>query len=286
MAGFVTLRHIVKPLKAESLFRIGSMLGWTHGYVKGTEGGVAKLPEQARTALREHLLRGQAECARVGLRLCAIHFAEIIEKLDQDLYTYESFGLEAVYLSANIRRELSAHRFFYLPSEVTAMYDSPRLFGEEVGDRFPSAHDDITEAGNCLATSRTTAAVFHLMRIAEGGVRAIWKALQTPPPTREDTWGSILDELEREAARPAGDRHPLWNEHFLFFEQIVADARMIKNVSRDATMHVAGTYNHQQAVQVYEAVRDFIQTVATTLDENGGLVPRPSSPPLPFSPLP
>ena len=276
----------MKPLKAESLFRVGSMLGWTHGYVKGREGGTEKLSEEAKKAIREHLVRGQAECAPVGLRLCAIHFAEIIEKLDLDFYTYESFGAEAGYLSANIRRELSAHRFFYLPSEATALFDSPGLFGDEVDDRFPSARDDIAEAGNCLATSRTTAAVFHLMRVAEAGVRAIWKALQTPPPPRDETWGSILDELEKEQARAPGDRHALWNEQPSFFDQIVTDVRRIKSVSRDATMLVERTYNHEQAVRVYEAVRDFIQTVATTLDENGGLVPRPSSPPLPFSPLP
>ncbi len=47
------------------------------------------------------------------------------------------------------------------------------LFGENVRTAFPSAAFDIEQAGNCLAVEANMAAIYHLLRVAEHGLRAL-----------------------------------------------------------------------------------------------------------------
>lgn len=66
------------------------------------------------------------------------------------------------------------HRKFFEPEPQYARYfENPKLFGEQVFAAFPSATDDITEAGTCLAFERATACVMHLMRACEVALRAL-----------------------------------------------------------------------------------------------------------------
>lgn len=56
------------------------------------------------------------------------------------------------------------------------------MFGEKVSLNFPSALEDIKEVGNCYATDRNTACVFHCMRVVEYGLRALAKRLRVKLP--------------------------------------------------------------------------------------------------------
>jgi hypothetical protein len=69
------------------------------------------------------------------------------------------------------------------------------VFGNEVRTAFNSAAPDMIEAGNCLAAECNTAAVFHLMRVAEIGLRALANDRNAPfknKPIDQQEWGTIL----------------------------------------------------------------------------------------------
>ncbi|MFZ1980558.1 MAG: hypothetical protein WAU61_04570, partial [Smithella sp.] len=87
-----------------------------------------------------------------------------------------------------IHREMNLHLFMYIPAERAIYCESYRkkkggglanpsvyLFGDFVNAKFPSASFDIIEAGNCFATARYTACVFHLMRVLEIGLSTLAK---------------------------------------------------------------------------------------------------------------
>jgi hypothetical protein len=69
---------------------------------------------------------------------------------------------------------------YQIAPEKVQYFDQPHLFGEDVSDQFPSTILDIEEAGKCLAMSRNTSCVFHLMRVMEVGLRTLAATLKDP----------------------------------------------------------------------------------------------------------
>ena len=85
-------------------------------------------------------------------------------------YSPESAGILLKRCSEELRErladELAGRTFFYV-SDHEGLLSDPLPFGEPVGEAFPSAQYDISEAGRCLVLKRSTACVLHLMRALE-----------------------------------------------------------------------------------------------------------------------
>jgi hypothetical protein len=80
---------------------------------------------------------------------------------------------EISHIVSAVYHEFDERQFFQLSPERAQYFAQVKLFGDDVHFAFPSARADIQESGNCLATDRNTAAVFHLMRSVEWGLRAL-----------------------------------------------------------------------------------------------------------------
>jgi hypothetical protein len=63
--------------------------------------------------------------------------------------------------------------FVAVAPDLEAYIDQDALLGDAVTAKFPDAVVEIRNAGNCLAVGCSTAAVFHLMRVVEFGLRAL-----------------------------------------------------------------------------------------------------------------
>ncbi|WP_069095406.1 hypothetical protein [Methyloligella halotolerans] len=91
--------------------------------------------------------------------------------------------------------ELSLVSVFCIDRNRSKFYsaDTP-LFGESVEKKFKNAAFEVEEAGKCLALRRSTACVFHLMRVLEVGIRSVARSLSIDDPTKagEKNWGKIL----------------------------------------------------------------------------------------------
>jgi hypothetical protein len=68
---------------------------------------------------------------------------------------------------------LNRRKFFEPEPHYLKYFENPKLFGDAVFSSFPSATDDIAEAGTCLALERSTACVMHSMRATEVALRAL-----------------------------------------------------------------------------------------------------------------
>jgi hypothetical protein len=87
-----------------------------------------------------------------------------------------------------------------------------------------------------------TAAVFHLMRTAEIGVRAVARCLGIPDPLKPAgrNWGSILVAVKAEMARRNGVNPPAWSlpDDRQFFDEAHTSLDAVRNAWRNTTMHV------------------------------------------------
>lgn len=108
------------------------------------------------------------ECERLDMPISTQKAISLKQRIDSgQTYFPEVMDKELEGLMETIVMELSKQTFAYLPGPNSQYFEQEKLFGPIVHDNFPSAREDIKEAGNCLACGLDSAAVFHLMRVAE-----------------------------------------------------------------------------------------------------------------------
>jgi hypothetical protein len=76
-------------------------------------------------------------------------------------------------VSATLRRELSLINVFALEKQKSEYFEPKQPFGADFELKFPLAVYEVEESGKCIALSRDTASVLHLMRVMEIGIRAV-----------------------------------------------------------------------------------------------------------------
>lgn len=174
-------------------------------------------------------------------------------------------------LQKTIIRELGDRKFAFIPNKQADFFEQNHLFGEEVSKSFPSAVPEIKEAGNCLAADLNTAAVFHLMRIAEVGMRAFALQLKVKlnrKPITHGGWSQIIEQIEKKIRRRREryDRSGRKNKkefEFLKSCRMAADELFFfKEMWRDNTMHAISNYSEPEARGIFERVRNFMQRLA------------------------
>lgn len=165
--------------------------------------------------------------------------------------------------------EISMTSIFAISSDHEHLIRTPNLFGPEVADAFPSAIQDVEEAGKCLAFGRSTACVFHLMRVMEHGLRVLGDSLneQSLDANKNPTWDRILDRADRELAKTADKRTDGWRKKGDFFADAIANLRAVKVAWRNPSMHVRGTYDPEKAQDIWNAVGGFMRQLARELKE-------------------
>lgn len=166
-------------------------------------------------------------------------------------------------LYSTIALELDGRKFYGPLRPFEQYYDQPKLFGPTVFKNFPSAKDDIYEAGMCLALERGTACVMHLMRVLEVGLAALARTLDVP---HKNDWGkyteAIGDELDKRAetakARSAEEQ---------FYAEAGVNFDRLRRAYRNPTMHPDKSYSQERAKEILEAVKSFMSHLATKISE-------------------
>jgi len=142
-------------------------------------------------------------------------------------------------------------------------YEDPQLFGKDVFTNLPSANQEMTEAGTCLAVGRATACVFHLSRALECALGVLAKDLGIPS---QSNWGRSLQAIEdalQARMKASGSRTS--QEQFYAESQTTFDS--IRRSWRNATMHVDQTYTVERAEEILISVGSFMRHLATRLHE-------------------
>jgi hypothetical protein len=171
-----------------------------------------------------------------------------------------------------IAKELQGRVFVYIPPEKARFFSDqtvPCVFGQEVQSSFPSAFADIYEAGACLATSRATACVFHLMRVLEIGLASLGAVFGVS--LAHTNWAPAIDEIERKIREMHKD--PVWRalpdckDQQEFYAQAASHFGILKDAWRNYTVHARGSYTEEMAALIFDNMRVFMQTLSVKLHE-------------------
>lgn len=164
--------------------------------------------------------------------------------------------------TSRIRDECDTKLFCQIDAKNSAMLtdaSAAPLWGRPVFDAFPSADEDIAEAGRCLALRRNTACVFHLMRAMEDALRTLATAIGADIfDAKRDQfmpWGQIVSNVKQRIPHLPSDKQDEWLEvHNLLWG--------VGKAWRNKTMHPEKTYTDEQTEIVFEAVRGFMRHLA------------------------
>ena len=192
-----------------------------------------------------------------------------IDRLDRLLKEDKGLSLEDMsvlieQIETRLFDELETRHVFVLDQMHATHFDGLG-FGPEVAAQFPSAAFDLDEAGKCLALSRSTAAVFHLMRVSEIALHAVHSCLgiTTPLVGNDRNWGKILNRIRDNIN---GRKNFMEND---LFQEIYALIDAIKDAWRNATMHVEHKKTEEEAEVILICVRALMKKLAARMDENG-----------------
>lgn len=153
------------------------------------------------------------------------------------------------------------------------------ILGPKVLSAFPSSEADFIESANCLAAECNTAAVFHLMKAAEVGLRALAndrEAAFKNKPLDQQEWGTILQYVDGcirdlRAAPAANWSDPgIKDTQTRFYSEVVAELRQFNEAWRRHLSHARedGIYDRDYANSVFRHVRVFMQKLAERINES------------------
>jgi hypothetical protein len=227
----------------------------------------------------------------VGKLFSYFSLGTVTEKLQLSLYQLENnrrmdasaIGTELRNIREAISTESYRHCFLRVVPERSTFINQSALLGDEVAQAFPSAIPDIREAGNCLAAECNTAAVFHLMRVVEWGLRALcvdlgFRRVKSKfkksgklhySPIAYSEWEKLLDELQDRAdAKISRLRRGVNKQNTQqFYYPALQDIRGIRDAWRNHTMHTRDEYNHEDADAILTHVKRLMGTLATRVAE-------------------
>jgi hypothetical protein len=235
-----------------------------------------KLEEEHRQFIIERLTRLREHIEALGARVTLLALKEAQESITRTGATWGHAEHSMEEVRHTLRRELSLLTLLVLEPKEQAYFEPKELhFGLDVALGFLStATFEIDEGAKCLALGRSTAAVFHLMRVMEIGIRAVARCLQIPDPTQpaNRNWGNILREIKADLDAHTG-RSPTktWTvpNDKEFFESAYVSLDAVRVAWRNTTMHVEKKYTEDEAQHIFVAVRGFMMGVASRCDENG-----------------
>ena len=204
---------------------------------------------------------------------------EVRRQIRNLLITWETDSdFNAIKLSERLRivregiySELGQRKLLYV--QAPDLYEKEHGFGTVVDAAFNDdlLREDISEAGKCLALERNTAAVLHLMRVAEFGLRKLARKLKVTSvkkgrPLELADWKMIFDAVEKKLTALRGKKRTHKQDAQLeLYAGLLIELRAFKDAWRDRTSHARVTYDALQARSIYNHVASFMQRLAERL---------------------
>lgn len=170
-------------------------------------------------------------------------------------------------LRETIEFEMKGQLIYRYPSVEGSVLFSWEEDWEPALSGFPSAKDDILAAIDLWALQHSTAAVFHLMRVLEHGIRALAKDVGKTFDVQN--WQNILDEIECEIRNQAKalPRGAAKSERLQFLSTAAKEFHFFKDGWRNYVAHNRAVYDQHSAHSVMDHVRSFMNGLSLHLSE-------------------
>ena len=180
--------------------------------------------------------------------------------------TNQNLATELRVLRETAQAELHALRFAFVENDKAKILDKSDKAWGDLWEKIPAIKIDVEEPVYCYALERNTACVFHLMRVAEHGLRALSKKVGVRltqksgklHPVEFAEWHKVITGIKNkvEAARklPYGAKRA----QALQFYSDAADHCLYMKEIRNSISHTQNSYNALETLVVMERVRNFL----------------------------
>lgn len=158
--------------------------------------------------------------------------------------------------------EMRGTKMFVVQAAEAKYYGNEHLFGNDVATAFPTAAQDIADAGKCRALGQWTACVMHLMRALETPLTTLAAYCDVPSG---NNWNKELNEIEQKLRSVQRSTDGAHAEQWA--SEAAAHLRNIKNAWRNHAQHGRARYNNEEAGAIWGNVRSFMQSAARQLRE-------------------
>ena len=165
------------------------------------------------------------------------------------------------HLLSRVQDELRSQYFFHLDQRDVPFFSDQSPFGLQVAGKFELANEDIAEAGKCLALQRPTACVFHLMRAMELAVQTLGKKLKIQINVKTETWHQIMLHVNK-SIEQLPSKTPAQKRKKSLYAGGAAHLQSVRLAWRNEVMHPKQTYTRQEALDIFNATRAFMSSIA------------------------
>jgi hypothetical protein len=188
--------------------------------------------------------------------------------------TWNDYVAEMRVLRETLENAVRNRHFYCYPAE------KGKVLIESIGDwkptldNFKSAANDILAGVDCWALGHGTASIFHLMRTAEYGLRALARERRVRLPRKQvlewADWRTIIEEINKKADAIANKRRGPAREAALeFYRGALVSFEGFKDAYRNNVMHARKSYNDTEALAIMQHVRAFMNRLASKIEETG-----------------
>lgn len=225
----------------------------------------------------EHNVNAAMKDCYVGLRIEAAHqvCVDIEALFHRQRYTWRELGTLVEEFWRTLEHEMKFEQFHHYSRSSVKLIHSIYTEWKPTAEKFKTtAVPEIEDGLDCLAVGRPTAAIFHMMRVAEHGLRALARTLnvtfpKTGTPIEWAEWQNLIDQIgangRREAAAlPQGEQREAARD---FYSGSVHHFEGFKDKYRNAVMHTRARYDAAMALQVVGQVRDFMNGLSAKIGE-------------------
>lgn len=185
----------------------------------------------------------------------------------------EDFKNEISALREAAEDQLNKRFCYYVKKDKAAIGFALRNDWASPLQKFPSAREEIKEAVRCYLMESNTACVFHCMRIAEIGLRALARERKITIPKKPiewATWQDIISKIRTDVSNRIGKKRagPAKDAALEFYSGALGEFEAFKDVYRNSVMHVRTAYDEDQAKSVLTHVREFMARLSSKIDEH------------------
>ena len=216
------------------------------------------LLNEVRTAVD----RIKLDCTEIGLIEALKSIDRLIGRVDRKTISPEGLGYQLGSLIELIESEGGDRLILSVERVRGDIYASEFEKWNPILEKFPSIEDEHADAIYCYMADLNTACVFHCMRIAEIGLRALARERRVKMPRKQvlewADWQSVLVEIRKKVDAIGNLRRgPSRDAALEFYRGALGEFEAFKDAYRNNVMHTRKRYDGQSGLWRNDARREF-----------------------------
>jgi hypothetical protein len=238
------------------------------------------LADESLALLRERVGRAKDLATEINLtgttRTLDRLLTAIGDPADHKRHMIVNFATDIAHLlgevAQRLQEELEEHHFVMLDNNKSAVLLHVDDDWAPSIKKFRSAEYDIKNGVDCYACEHDTACVFHMMRVAEIGLRALSREREVSFPDKPIEWAQweeLIDKIDAggKAVANALAKGPERDAARAFYRGAVGQFHSFKDRYRNVVMHVRKRYDSPAALRSINEVRDFMNGLSAKIGE-------------------